>query len=327
MLTVVIIGYGEMFSNIIAGVLDSGAQIAGVFRHDRIKYSDFTLKIKDMFNPETDYNYIKSYGLHEIKAKSVNCENFRKQLLKLNPDIMIAASWSEKIEKLTYDIPKLASINVHPSLLPGYRGPNPYIQVIKNREKVSGVTLHLIDSNWDTGAILEQREVEIYETDTGKELKTRTAQSARGAVCELLQKMSEDVVFPVIQNEQYASYYSNDFDTDLDFNKPVEEIIAQIRAIHPWGRTYFYHKNEILSPDPYKLEILEDSTKTARNGTIIASDYRNGSITVLCSNNKLLKMGGLKLYGKYKQFFSKAYIKNFIKIGDILNAESEKFPK
>ena len=317
MLKVVIIGYGEMFSNIIAGTLDSGAEIAGVFRHDRIKYNSFVRWFKDMINPETDYNYIKSYNLHEIKAKSANSEDFRKQLLKLNPDIMLVASWSEKLEKLTYDIPKIASINIHPSLLPKYRGPNPYIHVIKNREKVSGVTLHLIDSGFDTGAVLDSREVKVYDSDTSKELKSRTAQIARGAICELLQKMSEDVVFPILQNENSATYFSNDFDTDLDFNKSAEEIVAQIKAIHPWGKTFFYHKNEILSPDPYKLVIIEYNTNGKQNGTVVASDYKDRSITVVCPNNKLLKMSGIKLYGKYKQFLTKGYIKRFVKTGDI----------
>ena len=319
MLKVVIIGYGEMFSNMIAGTLDSGAEIAGVFRHDRIKYPRFIRWIKDIINPDTDYSYVRSYKLHEIKAKSANSESFRKQLLKLNPDIMIVASWSEKLEKLTFDMPKTATINVHPSLLPKYRGPNPYIQVIKNREKKSGVTLHLVDSNFDTGAILDQREVDVLESDTGKELKSKTALIARGAICELLQKMSEDVVFPVMQNENLATYYSNDFDTDVDFNKPVEEIVAQIRAIHPWGRTFFYHKNEILSPNPYRLSVIECDTENNKAGTIISTDYNDRSITVVCQNNKLLRMGSIRLYGKYKQFLTRGYIKRAVKIGDVLN--------
>lgn len=317
MLKVVIIGYGEMFTSMIAGAMDSGSKVVGVFRHDRIKYPRFIRWIKDIINPDSDYSYIKSYNLHEIKAKSANSENFRKQLLKLNPDIMIVASWSEKLEKLTYDMPKTATINVHPSLLPKYRGPNPYVQVIKNREEKSGVSIHLVDGNFDSGAILDQREVKVLDTDTGKELKSKTALAARGAICELLQKMSEDVVFPVAQNEHLATYYSNDFNCDLDFSKPVEDTIAQIRAIHPWGQTYFYHKNEIFVPNPYRLTIIETDTKEPA-GTIISTDYNDRSLTIVCPDNKLLRMGGLKLYGKYKRFLTKGYIRRIIKCGDIV---------
>ena len=88
-----------------------------------------------------DYNYIKSYKLPEIHASSVNSKEFKKKLLKLNPDIILVGSWKEKISKEIYDIPKIATINAHPSLLPKYRGPNPYYWTIKNREQQSGITL------------------------------------------------------------------------------------------------------------------------------------------------------------------------------------------
>lgn len=318
MLKVVIIGYGEMFNNMIAGTLDSGSKIVGVFRHDRIKYPRPIRWLKDKINPDMDYSYIKSYKLHEIKAISANSDSFRKQLLKLNPDIMIVASWSEKLEKKTFDIPKTATLNIHPSLLPKYRGPNPYIHVIKNREPKSGVTIHLMDGGLDTGAILDQREVVVEPTDTGKDLKSKTALIARGAICELLQKMSEDVVFPVMQNEDRATYYSNEFDTDIKFANPIEDIVAQIRAIHPWGRTYFYHNNVPIYPNPYRLTIIESDTTGKTPGEIIAKDFQDKSVTVVCPDNKLLRMGGINLFGKYRKFLTKGYIRKAIKIGDIL---------
>ena len=318
MLKVVIIGYGEMFNNAVAAALDSGSKIVGVFRHDRIKYPRFVRWLKDRINPDTDYNYIKSYKLKEIKSTSANSESFRRQLLKLNPDIMIVASWSEKLEKKTFDIPKTATLNLHPSLLPKYRGPNPYIQVIKNREEKTGITIHLMDDGLDTGAILDQREVKILPTDTGKELKSKVALTARGALCELLQKMSEDVVFPVMQKEENATYYPNTCETDIDFTKPVEDIVASIRAIHPWGRMYFYHKGVALYPNPYRLTVIEADTDGKRTGEVITTDFNDKSITVVCPEGKLLRMGGVKLYGKYRQFLSKGYIRRAIKVGDIL---------
>lgn len=317
MLKVVVIGYGEMFNNIIAGVLDSGSKIVGVFRHDRIKYPRLIRWLKDKLNPDMDYSYIQSYKLHEIKATSANSDSFRKQLLKLNPDIMIVASWSEKIDKRTFDMPKTATLNVHPSLLPKYRGPNPYVQVIKNREKKSGVTIHLMDKDWDNGAILDQREVEILSGDTGKELRARTALKARGAICELLQKMSEDVVFPVSQREEAATYYSNDFNTDINFSDSTDVIMAQIRAINPWGRCYFYHKGNAFYPNPYQLTVI-DADSEYKAGEVAAVDFKDKSFTVACADGKLLRMSGVKLYGKYRKFFTMYYIKNCVKAGDVL---------
>ena len=60
MLKVVIIGYGEMFTNLIAAALDANCEIVGVLRKDTIKYPPFYKKLKDIFNPSVEYSYIKS---------------------------------------------------------------------------------------------------------------------------------------------------------------------------------------------------------------------------------------------------------------------------
>ena len=100
MLRVVIIGYGEMFTNLIAGALDANCEIVGVYRREMIKYHPFIRAIKDVLNPSLDYNYIKSYNLPEICVNSgVNSEEFKRALLKLNPDIILVGSWGEKISK------------------------------------------------------------------------------------------------------------------------------------------------------------------------------------------------------------------------------------
>ena len=145
MLKVVIIGYGTMFTNLIAGTLDANCRIVGVFRHEMVKYHPFIRKIKDILNPSLEHNYIRSYNLPEIEARGVNTDKFKKALLKLNPDIILVGSWGEKIKKEIFDLPKIASINAHPSLLPKYRGPNPYFWTIRNGEDASGITFHLID--------------------------------------------------------------------------------------------------------------------------------------------------------------------------------------
>lgn len=309
MLKVVIIGYGEMFTNMIAGTLDAGAQIVGVLRHDRVKYIPPIRRLKEIFNPDCDYNYVKSYGLHEINANSANSDSFRKQLLKLNPDIILVASWSEKIEKATFDIPKIATINVHPSLLPKYRGPNPYMQTILHGEEKSGVTFHLMTEKFDAGAILDQRTVEISDSDTGKELKAKTVLTARGAICELLEKLSEDVIFPIAQNESKATYFSTDFDNEISFTETAKNISAKIRCINPWSYTYFFFDKYVFVPNPYKITIMENTTNFNSVGQLVDIDTKDNSLTFITGDNKLIRLGDVKLYGAINQFFTKFILK------------------
>lgn len=318
MLRVVIVGYGEMFMNLIAAALDANCEIVGVFRKERVKYSPFIRRIKDIINPSCEHNYIKSYNLHEIKARGVNTPEFRKQVLNLNVDIILVGSWCEKFEKATYDIPRIATINAHPSLLPKYRGPNPYFWAIKNLETESGITFHLMDKGYDTGAILAQEIVKIYPSDTGESLKQRTVLTARGVACELLKDLSEDIIIPLTQVEEKSSYYSHPTDLELDFNKTAEENLATIKAIHPWGYTWFYHKSIPIIPNVHKTLIEENTSNYTLAGTIIEACPKTRTVSVLCNDGKILKMSGLKLYNKLDRPFTGNFIKREIEVGNLI---------
>ena len=317
MLDVVIVGYGEMFTNLIAGALDANCNIVGVFRSEMIKYNPIYRKLKDILNPSLDYNYIKSYNLNEIKAKSINSKEFKKAILKLNPDIILVGSWGERIKKEIFDLPKIATINAHPSLLPKYRGPNPYFWTIRNQEKTSGISFHLVDGDYDSGAVLAQEVVKIYPSDTGKSLKERTVLTARGVVCELLKDLSEDIIIPLTQAEEKSTYYSHPSDLQLDFSKSADENFALIRAIYPWGNAYFYNDTACLKIFPQGSEVIENNTEYSVSGTICEIDINNKIIGVLCSDDKILRMR-IENYNNYDRFFTKNYIKSDLHIGDIV---------
>lgn len=317
MLNVVIIGYGEMFTNLIAGTLDANCKVVGVLRKESVKYPRFLRRLKDIFNPSVEYNYIRSYNIPEIKVKSVNSGKFKKILLNLNPDIILVGSWGEKIKKEIYDIPKIASINAHPSLLPKYRGPNPYFWTIRNREQVSGISFHLISDEYDTGAILAQEEIKIFPSDTGKSLKERTVLTARGVVCELLLSLREDIIIPLTQNEEKSSYYSHPADLELDFKQSASECSALIRGIYPWGHAYFYHNNHCFIVMPEGCEISDNDTDYQEYGTIVDNDYKNKSVTVLCGDGKLIKMH-INHSKKTDRPFTSNYIKRELNKGVVI---------
>ena len=102
MIKVVIIGYGEMYANIIQGCLNSNVKIVGVFYDELIKLSPLKLFFKNIFNPSKDYTFSKSLNLNILKGKSVNSYEFQKQLLKLNPDIIFRPYYSIQDQNTQY---------------------------------------------------------------------------------------------------------------------------------------------------------------------------------------------------------------------------------
>ena len=320
---VVILGKGEMLSNLIEGTLNANCEIAGIFRYERTAMSPLLLAIRDFFKSSSDVTLIKQYKLHEIKCHSANSEDFKKEILKLNADVILVGTWKEKLKKEIIDLPVIASVNVHPSFLPKYRGPNPYLQTILHGEKKSGVTFHLINEKYDEGAVLEQKEIEIFPTDTGKELRERTVYQARLLCTEILNKLRDGLIIPVNQNEKEATYFPNITPDDMMLNfekETAEQIHARIRALHPWLPCYYTHKNKYFIPNPYKLRILdeEQTTKILKKnkishpkvGNIINTNYKSRSITVMCKDWKSIKMIGTHLYGFINKPLTQIYIKN-----------------
>lgn len=311
---VVILGAGQMLTNLIAGCNDARCNIVGVFRYDKVRLPLVDRLIVDLLNPSKEYTYIKSHKLYEIKARSANSAEFKKEILKLNPDIILVGTWGEKLKKSIINLPKLAAINAHPALLPKYRGPNPYLEAIRHLEKESGVTFHLMDENFDSGPILLQKTVQIDSNDTGEELRQRIASVSREGVCELFKKLDEEIIIPVKQDENKAHYYPQITEEQvmLDFSKSAEEISAHIRAFHPWTRCFFQYNNHFFIPNPYKLKIVENNTSTKKFATIIEKSHGDRSITVVCGDNKLLKMDGVNLFGILRPL-TKLYIKYRVK--------------
>jgi len=335
MLNVLLIGYGELASSMLLGIIEAGHNPVGVVRWNRIQYSTLRLKIMDFFNLDPFYSLIRSYKVKEIKVKSVNSEEFVKQALKLQPDVILIGSWGEILKKHVIVLPKIACVNCHPSLLPKHRGSNPYFSTIRHGETHSGITFHLVDEKIDTGPILLQKAIKISQDDTGKSLRTKCAYEAKSAVKELLEGLENGVMIPLVQNEEEASYYPriNESDVIISWNETANEIHNRIRALYPWTCSYTRHNNKYLKvvsskivdidPENSEVELVKGKiiriryTGEEEAGTILAK-YRNNLLVVTKDRNKAILLGNVSVFGVIEGLFGRLYIDFCIKEGDVL---------
>ena len=139
--------------------------------------------------------------LKETKA----CELLRA----LSPDLIVVSTFRQIIPEDIISIPKLGIINIHPSLLPRYRGPTPTHWVLANREKQTGVTVHFIeDERIDSGRIIAQRRLDILSSDTEDILRKKLAVLSEKALVDALPLvMKEDRKTFVAQDEAEATYF------------------------------------------------------------------------------------------------------------------------
>lgn len=307
---VVVLGKGLMLANIVLGVLDAGADVVGVFRYEETCNSRLKMLFDDFFKPAPEVTLINKLKIRQIRLKSANGPLFRKLMVTLNVDLIIIGTWRERLEKETFNLPTIASVNVHPSLLPKYRGPNPYLQSILHGEKYSGVTLHLVTEKFDNGPILKQEKVEILDSDTSQELRDRSVRTARKLVTELISDLDNKVLTPVAQNEKLATYYPNISGDErmLDFKfQTSDEISRTIRALHPFLPCYITYLNKFFIVNPYNFKILQESF-SANAGDIVAKNPEKSSITILCADDKAIRFTDLKLYKAERK--TKEFIKS-----------------
>ncbi len=311
---IVIVGYGEMLRALISGVLKTKHEIVGVFREENIKYPPLTRFIYDVLQPTDDYNFIRTHQLKEIKAKSVNSQEFINSIKKLKTDVILVGSWSEKFSLQTINTPKIACINTHPSLLPKYRGPNPYLQVILNNEQKTGVTFHLMEVNYDTGAILHQAETEILKTDTGESLKYRCCDLARNEIINLLNNLPQKLKEQKSQNEQESTYQHQISlaESILDFEKETSlEIDKRIRALTPWLKCHIPYKNDFFTFESYK--IYQKKSKK-RPSSIVKKT--NNSLFIVCKDGYVIEFCAIKIKRPFSAFFTKLYLEKIIKTNE-----------
>lgn len=174
-------------------------------------------------------------------------EEFRSQLVALNPDAIIVVGYGRILPPWMIDLPPLGNINLHASLLPKYRGAAPIQWAIASGEDITGVTAMRIDAGLDTGDILRQQQVEIAPADTAETLAPRLAAIGAGLIVETLEALQAGSIQRRAQDSTQASLAPilKKEDGRIDFLRRAQEIFNRLRGFQPWpgAFTSFRGKN------------------------------------------------------------------------------------
>ena len=150
----------------------------------------------------------RACGLTVIQCANPNSAEFVQQVRLLGVQLIVVANFSRILQRALLETPDLGCINVHPSLLPRYRGPEPFYWVLANREKTTGVTLHYMDEAIDSGDIILQRELEIRPKETETTLLHRSAAVAAELLHEAIPLLQARRAPRIRQDQTVATYYS-----------------------------------------------------------------------------------------------------------------------
>lgn len=180
----------------------------------------------------------------------------------LDTNIAVVVAYGIIIPQTVLNLPRLGFVNVHPSLLPKYRGPTPIQSAIANGDKATGISIMLLDKGMDTGPLLAQEKIILAADETQVSLTEKIKQLGPALLIETIKKYVAGEIKPQPQDDSQAvicKMLSRD-SGKIDWSEPAKKIEQKIRAYFPWPGTWteFDHKGKNIRVKILKAKLNND---------------------------------------------------------------------
>lgn len=179
----------------------------------------------------------------EVTADA-NADAFIRSLQGYAPDVVVMASFDQILTSPTLAVPRRGWLNVHPSLLPRHRGPEPIYWTIVDGDREAGITVHLTEPRIDAGPIVAQRRIEVRPDDTAGTLSKRLVAEGVGALDQTLASLQRGRAKPIPVDVKLGTYEPPVSQTELDWDQPFARIDRLVRAGHPDQPPFFTDRGQ-----------------------------------------------------------------------------------
>ena len=209
----------------------------------------------------------------------------------LKPDLIVVMAYGQILPREVLEIPTIACLNLHASLLPRWRGAAPIQAAIAAGDRETGITVMYMDEGLDTGDILLQRKIEIAPDETGASLHDKLAQIAQEALAEAILLLEEGKA-PRLPQENELATYAPKLEREhgrIDWTESAAVIERKIRAFDPWPGAFMAidHRNLKI----FAATIVDRSGKPGQIS-------RNENELIVAAGEGALSLGEVQLEGK-----------------------------
>lgn len=223
----------------------------------------------------------------KVEKEDIQSEEFLEKVAKLKPDIGVVISFAILPSELI-NIPRFGTINVHPSLLPRYRGAAPINWAIINGEKKTGISIILISDKVDSGGIVCQSEIDIYDDETAGELRERIKQIYPEILVNGIELMRKPGYKPKAQDEMLATRAPKITQKHrrIDWSKDAKSIVNLIRGLSPTPAAFALFREK-----PVKIiraKTIESDNIAHQPGEIIGVSRDERGLVVAAGRGVLL---------------------------------------
>lgn len=235
----------------------------------------------------------EKHNLPVYMPYDVNENKFLDFLRKLEPDLIFSFMFRKLFKEKLLKIPRYGCINLHPSLLPKYRGRCPLNWILINGEKTAGITLHYMEVKADSGNIIGQKQVSINNKDDIVSLHKKIALASLSLFKEIFPLIKRNKVSRIPQIANEATYFQGRGPKDgrIDWNKAAVEINNFVRALtypFPGAFAFYRDKKIIIWETAVRKKFIknEPGLKDIKEGQILNID--NKKVTLAAKKGVLL---------------------------------------
>jgi len=264
-------------------------------------------------------------GIPVFQPESVKEESFMEELESIKPDLFVAVAYAQKIPDRILNMAPFGCINLHPSLLPKYRGAVPTRGPILNGDEYTGVSIITLNGDWDAGDILAQVRVPMDKKETCASLEEKLSHKGAEILLEVIEKLEKGNVVPMKQEEGEHTYYRQITKEEgrIDFSKGAVRIERQIRACIPWpsafttlsGKTFKIWDADVVSDE--ELKQAEERTGSTENLPLGSAAYIDKKNLWIKTSSALLKLNEVQMEGKKRMNIEEFLRGRKINRGDI----------
>jgi methionyl-tRNA formyltransferase len=212
----------------------------------------------------------QAFGLQVVQPANFKAVGVVEQLAQFRPDIIVVAAFGQILPKSVLAVPRHGCINVHPSLLPRFRGASPIASAILAGDEFTGASIMLMDEGMDTGPILARAQIPISPRDNTGSLTTKLSWLGARLLLEALCYYSRGELAPRTQDEAEATYCRpiTKEEGEIDWRLAAVDIWRRVRAYNPWPGCYTRWRGK-------KLDIIEAVPVTE------AGSFKVGEVVML----------------------------------------------
>lgn len=228
---ILFMGTPEFAQNVLEKLLEAGQNIVAVVTQPDKPQG----RGQKVFSPPVAA-CAKKNGLHVLQPEKLSDSAFQKKIKELEPDFIVVAAYGKFIPEKILSCAKIDCLNVHPSLLPEYRGAAPIHRAILDGKKETGVSIMRVTNEMDAGPVFLQKKIPITESDTSLTLSAKLANLGGELMNETIEKILNQKIKPQNQDTKkitYAAKLSREL-SKIDWSQNSERIFNQIRGLLPW---------------------------------------------------------------------------------------------